>query len=551
MAAPHSEPKCAMEDVVMETIDTDIGSGDVALEFLTMNARQGAFHWVGPAAVNADTSSRTPMDGGIVFDCGTMWGGGRRLDKSIEFLVDRLARRQLALLAVSHYHADHFSKVKNLLRRIDDAGIPLPAVWLPEIDPHSMQIYLRILAFGALLRRGKSRKLSDTFLEKLFGRQQSVAETLLAVFPNLNIQTANRHTKGISTSHWAASPLSPPSFPSAPGHPLCHSLAAMQFMIRNEEVSQAIQHAIDSVLYSRTRSRGLDRHMSAAFPEAGSQELQELVSKTLLDVLTQTPGDREEHGAILALQAFLAFSAFTPATASGTRADVTGRVSPYLPTGFRHYAGRWDEVMREATHLFNLAIVVESSSSTVLLTGDADPLLYPLLIGRGRVSSKSSRQDRTVIIASPIESALGFRLVFAHDVVPVLLQEENTKGTLSSSFWLEPIKPDVVQVPHHGSEKNVVWDAYRMWQAKKVVVSAAPFGKWRHPSLELVATLVGTAVANAPRLYCTNYNSNSPVCQRGNCGLVGTEIDALLVSGSNVQWLTGRASQPAVECPHV
>ena len=88
-------------------------------------------------------------------------------------------------------------------------------------------------------------------------------------------------------------------------------------------------------------------------------------------------------------------------------------------------------------------------------------------------------------------------------------------GDAANYLWpliMNEIKNDtyiVMQVPHHGSEENVFWEAYQALNIKNFIVSADKFKSWRHPSKNLGAAIRERKYhSHSRKLFCTNSHEN-------------------------------------------
>ena len=474
-----------------------------ALEFLTLNAGEGAFHWV--------RCHHQAGCSGWIFDCGTT-SGAKKIQSSInDMLLTLKEAPPPALLIVSHYHNDHISHIKKLRSvfagRQGQWGNSREKVWIPAIEPYSMALYLRLLAFSTLFR-DRGRQISDRELVRVFSKPGHLAQDLATWFgiPSRSILEARQGTTdrcpgGIPDIEVKA--LTPPHYPPGPRHPLAEESSTIASIVADKSLSEHLRGTASEMWrMARNETSGLRSHLEASwdrekFGEPPTEEpdtlmLSALAHPPLNEEATSNESLRHEN-AILHL--WLAVSLFSD-QGEAPRLSISGQESR-VPSRFRRSLRRLPKVIDNATHLFNLAVQFSDGESSYLLTGDADIQLWPAIL-----AGCSSAQTG-------------------------------------------------IQAPHHGSEENVLFSAFSAVTAEACVVSADHFKQWRHPS-----TRLGVALANArvpAPLYCTNVHPN--------CELIGGPppcpdavqqgVRAVSVTPGKVEWIVNGQRLPAQRCPKV
>lgn len=472
------------------------------LELLVMNAGEGAFNWI--RCHTADACA------GWIFDCGTRNSGGRglKLRRSIRQAAASMTAAP-AVIIVSHYHIDHYLGLERLGAEISSRRLverhrwrdePM-RIWIPRIDPYSMALYLRIVAFGTLLRKGR-KVVHDPDVTKLLARQNLLSDDLRRWFPAYEIVEAGAGTEShcpMGKDGIDIRALTPPFFPRDRTHPLQEVAGPVRYLLRDEQTNSQVATVAYEILMSAQHAEGFRDFLHVEFPEQDLGQLFERFGPLVQEALGSEPDPEESYGQArdrLVLRLLLAATSFARDSAV-QRIDVR-----LLPRFVRPLVSDWRRTTENAAHLFNIAATFGGAEGTrFLLTGDADPRLWPEILSQ----------------------------------------------TAGQHFA-------ATQVPHHGSEHNVYWPAYASLDCHNFAVSADRFLSWRHPSRLLAAMLAeGTAVRGQQgNLYCTNRHRN---CEIAGTTCLQTEQraawDAISFTSSGREWICDGDRVVAEACPFV
>ncbi len=423
---------------------------------------------------------------GWLYDCGTR-SGARKLNRSIEW-VKNSADRAPALLVVSHYHSDHISHLRQLGEALGIERHP-KEIWVPGIEPHSIMRYLRILAMGTLFRSHRTL-LDDRELTELFARKEHLVGDLRKWYPESGIKQVYEGERSVCPTGKAGIEvliLTPPRWPAGDRHPLNEAVSWVRTLATDKKLGVQIENAANTIMSTARDSSGFSEFLDREF-DSTARELLPGFGEQLRKVFESAPEpewyDRQSN----LLRLMLAASAFAPDPAKGRVNLSSGK--PSVASRHKRTLRDWPRTTRGATHLFNVAARFrDEASSTFLLTGDADVRLWQKILNNGGPAY------------------------------------------------------DAIQIPHHGSEENVVWEAYEKLDCDTFLVSAHSYKSWRHPSRQ-----VGTAINQGAsgQLYCTNEHRNCEMHQGGPC--LPFELTALSKSQKGVMWISEKPSKKATPC---
>ncbi|MBJ6750744.1 MBL fold metallo-hydrolase [Geomonas anaerohicana] len=467
------------------------------LEMLTLNAGEGAFHWI--RCPHADGCA------GWVYDCGTN-SGAKKIKSSITAFLNTIEDKPLSLIIVSHYHKDHISHIKNLSKaKLLAKNIGKMAFWIPEIDSISMSHYLRMLVFSSLFQFRNS-EIGDKDLNRLFSKPDHLAQDLAMWFDvpkNLILRAKSGDSEGCPMGGRGITvrALTPPSFGLGSQHPLTEQTSSISYMLSDQEFAIRIKSVIKRVLSVATREgSGLRKHIELYWGPTDHLLLDNL-EESVFRALSAGPNTGEDisEESLLSsnacLHMWLAATLFAPIKKAGRLS--LSKKKRHVPSPFQAYLRSLPEKIKDATHLFNLIVEFSDGQRSYLLTGDADTRLWP-------------------------------------HVFPQCTEKQTA-----------------IQAAHHGSEENVFPPAFHEIMTNTYVVSADKFKTWRHPSTRLgVAVSRGTLGAGGS-LFCTNVHANCELnSSPGNCRENQQEVRAISVT-EGVEWIIDGVRLPAEKCPRI
>jgi hypothetical protein len=475
------------------------------LEFLTLNAGEGAFHWV--RCHHADACS------GWIYDCGTR-SGKDQMDRSIRAVANSISR-PLAKLIISHYHSDHVShlrELRNALRNVSPvfhmSNNGRSPIWIPKIDAYSMSLYLRLLTFSTFFKN-RDAAIVDRDLNKIFSKPGHLAQDLSRLFdiPRDQILSAGSGDADIcpmGKESIGLKALTPPHFPRGESHPLADEAGSISYLLSDSKFEQNVEAVAKAMLDAASRENsGLWDYLDEVWGPDNTHMLSDLIEKVMFAIKNpplgkEGPSDEQLHGANKRLHMWLSVSLFAPEK-SAPRLSISGK-DAVAPRPFRKTLLAIPEKIRDATHLFNLVVEFSDGRTSYLLTGDADVRLWPEIL-RG-----CSRAQ------------------------------------------------EAIQAPHHGSRENVPpFHVFKEVQSGVFIVSAGKFKNWSHPSTKLGAALAGEGKGQGSALYCTNVHPNCEMLRKmGMCRTrLAAPIQAISVTPGNVDWIIEGRRVPAERCPEV
>jgi hypothetical protein len=479
---------------------------DPTAELMLFNASEGAFHWVRPCGDDA------PPAGGIVFDCGIK-SGLPLLKRSLR-LYEAESTDPPWLVVVSHYHWDHHSSIGRLAKL---AGGEVGEIWIPAIDAYSMALYLRLVVMGALIERGRT-VLSDCALTALLNARGKLERRLKRHFPGIEPRRVRAGARPKDMSTWGrlrALALTPPDYRGWVSHPLDERVSELRATLEDKQLREQIVKLVGDLTNhlqaEPDKLKGLDGatldRLKTPGDQLGVQIVRLLRSPANPQLLTADEDREEEDWEIQMLRLVLLLTSLVP------RKDVprvqVSRRNKDLDAATIMHLGRWDRVVSDATHLFNVSILCTEEPeggkpcAGFLLTGDADIELWPQIL-RG--------------VDVPIHG---------------------------------------VQVPHHGSKENVLWEAYALLPAMYFGASANKYSTWEHPSERLGRTLTQATITGEPspprELFCTNAHDNCGLRPDKPTCTWGEDIIALSFRTDGVGcYLAGQPGRSnATPCPYV
>lgn len=461
------------------------------LELLTLNVGEGAFNWVRCHHANACA--------GWIYDCGTR-SGKSKIKSSVSDVIQAIKKHgsPISLMMISHYHSDHLSH----LRYLND--IPLYRhdhnFWIPEIDPYSMALYLRILAFSTLFKF-RNAEIADKELNRVFSKPGHLRTDISKWF-NISeekirmVKSGDEDRCPRGNNYISVRALTPPSFEGGKKHPLAEDVDAIAFMLSDLNFFRKIE----TIMQQMIREIGDRRDFKDYIYEFWGPDhdfLLDGLARNVLDAMRYPPLKEEQFSeenllyTNVKLHMWLAVSLFAN---KSPKLSISGKESS-LPPSYKDTLKYFPKVISNATHLFNLVVEISDGSCSYLLTGDADVRLWPEILSH-------CSQTQTAI-----------------------------------------------QVAHHGSSENVFYPAFHQLNCQNYVVSADKFKNWKHPSIRL-----GMAVSGSGgQLYCTNDHSNCEINEtaKGCRRKVTLPIRAISVTPDNVEWIVKGYRNPAEKCPSI
>ena len=455
------------------------------LEFLTFNVGEGAFHWVR----HHDFEDIA----GWIYDCGTR-SSKNLINKAVADVLQTIgSESSIPLLIISHYHHDHHSHLKSLASsKFSQRSLDIKEIWIPKIDPYSMTLYLRVLAFGTLLKY-KNSIMTDKGLTRIFSKSGHLQEVVSIFFPMASVtmaQKGDERNTSNEKSNVKIKALTPPCFPSGKQHPLAESVAMITFMLNDSVFANSVMDILKNII-NILRSNISFR--------AGTEEIMPLkpdFPERIMNLLQSPPfSNNNQNESVtyekdnLDLHKWLAASLLVP-DKEVPRLSVSDK-NTLVPPSFRGSLLDFPQKIHDATHLFNLVVQISENDSSLLLTGDADVRLWPTILDGC---------------------------------------EE---------------KQMAVQVAHHGSRDNVDFCAFDRLQSNSYIVSAGKYKNWKHPSTKLGLAVSGSKCITG--LYCTNVHDNCEIktpsekCRKH-------EIQAISVTSEKVEWIIDGVRCPAIKC---
>jgi hypothetical protein len=329
------------------------------MALVTFNAGQGAFHWFVPTTVADLVRGGSLPDAGLVYDCGTMEREAHKakLNASIDEFVRLIDQQTPRLLVLSHYHLDHHSHIRELARMLGERPnrTDSPEVlWVPRIDGHSMNLYLRVLAFGALFRRGETGTISDNTLEDFLGRVQPVKE-LLTLRLGIKVEEVNRGDIFNVPKRWVATALTPPHFPAYARHPISEPVGLIREFVSQKPLQHRLLMAIEEMLKEARSRPDYEEQMVTRFPEGEFKAIESKLPELVLKALASRPVHELHRELEIPLRTLLAISWLVGLS---NRVNVRGEAGRFIPTFLRKRVRKWDREIKKATHLFNVAVAV-------------------------------------------------------------------------------------------------------------------------------------------------------------------------------------------------
>jgi len=336
-------------------------------------------------------------------------------------------------------------------------------------------------------------------LTKIFVKRDSIRATAKEWFPHISkpIEVLAGHSVPChaSSDRCKVRVLSPPSFEGKTSHPLDETVATIRFISRQKKFEHLLRGILKLMIEEASAKPALRRLIGDSVIR--STDLAGLPDEVI--AIFRGEDTNSYRNAAETLRRLLAVA---DCATQRTRFDLDSRTSR-LPERVRRVLLEWPSEIRDATHLFNVSLLFRNEDTQfLLLTGDAHPVLWPCILSE--------------------------------------LEKEGVS------------KVDAIQVPHHGSEKNVDLGVLSLLKPSRFVVSAdAHKLEWRHPSFALGAAIEWVSdLGDGAKLYCTNRHRFADLCQPRQCALKKKSLTCVEITSGGVEWDFGVGPQPAHHCPN-